>query len=141
MISINYNLIIEIAIFLVMMYILTRYLIRPILNVIDSRDEKINSTRNEAQYLKKDAEAKIQEYEARLEDARAEANRERERIKKSAYSEQEDMLKNARTEAADMIADLRENIARQYSEASQKLRQESEELSRIIAERILGRVL
>lgn len=141
MISLNYNLIIEMVLFLVMMFVLSKYLIWPLVRVMEARDEKILSTGKKADELERDAQARISEYETRMEQARKKAGEERESIKKAAYSQEEDMLKQARTESANAIAELRESIAAEYREASRRLAEESEKISKDIAEKILGRSL
>ena len=141
MISLNYNVIIELIIFLVMLYVLSKFLIGPVLSVVDARDEKINSMQSHADTLNQETESKIEDYEARMEEARNKAVDEREKIRKSAVTDEEDMLKKARTESADKIAELRERISGEYKEASEKLRQEGEAISKHIAKKILGRSL
>jgi len=141
MISLNYSLFIEIALFLAIVFFLQRFLFKPLLKLWDEREEMIDGNRKKAEQISKQLDQMIVYYEAQLWATRRLANDEREKIKRRAELEKEQMVQTSRNEAQEMLGDLREKIALEYREALKRIQEEAELMGKNIAEKILGRNL
>lgn len=79
--------ILEIINFLILMWILKRFLYRPIINMIARRREDVETTLREAQSLRAEAEAMKEQYQRRLSDWEKEKTRAREALKRELDDE------------------------------------------------------
>ena len=73
MVNINATLIAQILNFLVLVFVLAKFVYKPVLGIMEERKNKIASDLETAEMAKKDAEAVKAEYAAKLADARQEA--------------------------------------------------------------------
>jgi F-type H+-transporting ATPase subunit b len=142
--------ILEILNFLVLVWILQRFLYRPVLDLLDARQRKIFAIREEAQNMRAEAETMRLQYESRLadwqqerENSRRELNEELAQARtremdnlKAALSGEEEKLsaRNAKLLAAREAELLRSAAGQAYSEAALMLRRlASPELTQRIA--------
>ncbi len=123
--------------FLIIYYLVKRYLFPPLVKAIQERQKTIEEGVNKA----KEAETKLmlasQEYEDRLSEARAKARE----IINSAYQEAEEITKQARgraeIEAKQMIKAAQAEIDKQREQAERELRAYAVKLATLIAEKLM----
>ena len=135
--GINLNfLITQIIHFLILLFLLKRFLYRPVLNMLDARRERIQESLAEAERVREEAAQARQEYEKQLEEERRrsqdaaqkaiqEAQKARETIVVEAQREAEEILARARVEAVrereQAMAELRDQVADLAVRASEKI--------------------
>ena len=141
MIELNLALIIQILNFCVLVIILNLFLYKPIRQVLADRRQVIESARSTADSVDQQVHEKMALYEARLQEAKAEAALRRTEAIRQAQAEETALLDKARSEAAASLASIRDNVARESAQARMLLEQHALALSDDICEKILGRSL
>lgn len=147
MIKLDFNLLINIVNLLILCFLLKKFLIKPVRNIMDKREEIIanglqnaKDTQTEAQQLKQDYEAKLQnaedeaknivsnskreaqmQYDKTVEKAEAQAKQILSEARKSAEAEQEKAFAEAKTKVAELAVDIAAKLTAEASdEASNK---------------------
>lgn len=129
------------ALFVIVLFPANRLLFQPILRVLDSRRERIDGARDEAQRVSKEAEEILSRHEEVVQRARREADAERRGKLDEARQEQVRLTADARSEADQETTRARQEVSVALSDARAKLREQSERLGREAAARVLGREL
>ncbi len=125
--------------FIVLIFPLNALIFRPLLNVMEARDDRIAGNHRRAEGAQRQAEAALERYEESVLAARDEATLERRTRLDAARAEQLGITRTAREEVEREIERAREELEGSLAEARETLRAGSEELARLAAERILGR--
>ena len=133
------TLLIQIVIFLILVWAMNVLLFRPALGVLDERERQIEGSRQEAADLETRVSEGIDTYEERIREARARAEKERARLVQEAAAEESRIASEGRTRAAKATEKLRAEIARETTEAKSELESRVAEFAGLIAERALGR--
>lgn len=141
MVNIDSTLIIQMINFLVLLWILNRFILKPVLDIMDERRGRIQKDEGEAQSLKDQASEKWEAYQRQLQEAKIEANLEKERIKGEGIEAERKLLEEIRAETAQVVEEARERISEETSRARELLRAQAEVLAEEIGEKILGRSL
>lgn len=113
----------QIANFLVLLWLLKRFLYRPILDGIDAREQEISDRMSEAHRLMEDARATISAYEAKLSE-----------LENSQARMAEDLRREAVRERDALIAEARHRIDRERSDFESHLMVEKERFIRQLSE-------
>ena len=111
----------------------------PLTRVLQQREELTAGTRHAAQKSLKDAERKIQEYEGKMREARAEVYREQEETRRQWLADQTVQLESARERTAQTVQKAKELIAADAASARQTLAESSSALADQIATAVLSR--
>src|ERR1700682_2289431 len=125
--------------FLVILYLLRRYLWGPILTVLASRAEKIREGLAMAEEAKAERERMKAEVERLLADARRDAQAIAERMTKAAEAAAAEIRAQARTEADRIRERGREDAKQFHDQALAQLRSELAAMGVLAASRVLGR--
>lgn len=135
-----FTVLIHLVIFLVMVFgVLNPLLFKPMLRVMDERKARVGGNQEAAEDARAQAEELIGTYSEQIKEARQEALREKEGIRKTGENEEDAIIKTAREKSGNMIAELQQKIAAEYQGARQILVSESEAMGKEVAARILGR--
>jgi F-type H+-transporting ATPase subunit b len=127
--------------FLVILYLLRRYLWGPILTVLANRAEKIREGLTMAEEAKAERERMKTEFERLLADARREAQAIAERMTKAAEAAAADIRTQAKAEADRIRERGREDAKQLHDQALAQLRSELAGMVVLAASRVLGREL
>jgi F-type H+-transporting ATPase subunit b len=127
--------------FLVILYLLRRYLWGPILTVLANRAEKIREGLAMAEAAKTEREQMKAEVERLLSDARREAQAIGERMTKAAEAAAAEIRTQAKAEADRTRERGREDAKRLHDQALAQLRAELAGMVVLAASRVLGREL
>jgi F-type H+-transporting ATPase subunit b len=127
--------------FLILLWILNRFILKPILDIMDERRGRIQKDEGEAQGLRDQASGKWEAYQRQLQEAKIEANLEKERIKGEGIEAERKLLEEIRAETAQVVEEARKRISDETSQAREFLRSQAEVLAEDIGEKILGRSL
>ena len=156
MISVDINLLFAIINIIVLFLLLRKFLIKPVRNIMEKRDEMIRSGLENARKSQSDAELIKQEYEEKLKnagdisagiisDAKKEAEARSKNILEEANAKADNILNSARenaetakikavSEAKEQIADLAAEMARKLVTTSKDSNFDSGEYDRFIRE-------
>ncbi len=123
--------------FLVLIYLLGRYLYKPLLKIIDQRREKIETDLANAAEDKKKAQELADKYQARIEKARVEANGIIAQAEKRGNERREEIIADAHEEARKIKERAAEEIKQAKRQALSQLRDEVSNISLLIAQKFL----
>src|SRR3954469_8457888 len=133
----GWTLILQAANFLVLVWLLRRFLYRPVLAVIDQRRQATDAVLAEAAAARTAAETMRRDLEAQ----RAAAGADRDRLIEAAHAQAEAeraaLLDKARQEADAVLADARTHIERERRDAGTALRDRAGRLAVAIAQRLV----
>lgn len=133
--------VLQMGITVVLAFILSATLIRPILRVFQERENRSTKPMEESRALLADAERKSREYEEALRRATSESiARKRSKIDEASREERK-KIEAAIEESNRQIDEMKSRIASEKAEVSRTLREEVGRLSAGIAEKVLGRSL
>ncbi len=138
MLSFNFTSVLQIMNFIILMVLLTKYLYKPFLNMMDERKNKIASDLSKAEEFRKNAEVYREEMRKELERAREEARRIIESAAERAKRFEEEQKNKAKLEAVKMIDDAKREIEKEREKAFQSVRSEAVSIAILLVKRILG---
>lgn len=131
--------VLQMGLVIVLTFILSLTLIRPVLATFQERENLSVKPLEEAKHLVAEADAKTRQYEESQRKALAEAlARKRARMEESSRAERKG-IESVMEETNRQIDTMREQIASEKETAAQVLRSEVSRLSQEIAEKVLGR--
>ena len=103
MISVDYSLIITIINFLVLLYLLNKYVVKSLRKFLVARKEKIENDISEAEKLKLEAQNLIEENKTEVKKNRSEMKKEKELFIDKANEEAKDIIEDAKKKEQDII--------------------------------------
>ncbi|HYB13353.1 MAG TPA: ATP synthase F0 subunit B [Myxococcota bacterium] len=130
-----------IVLFLLLVPVLQRLLFRPLLGVLEEREQKIEGTQARAATLQQEAEAEFERHETAIRAARVEAERAYKTTLEAAQARHAEAVAAARGESAQVVESARRALRSALEEARRILQVQTRELAREAAARILGRSL
>jgi F-type H+-transporting ATPase subunit b len=139
LIDVDGTLLVQFALFLIMLLILSRVLFRPYLKLRDARHQGIEGAREEAHGMDGRVQSIVADYDAKLTAAKLRGSEERTRLRAEGAIHERQVLGAARDEAQKALDAARGKIAGDAQVARTQLEQESTVLARQIVKKILGR--
>lgn len=129
------------VIFFVMLLtvIVDRLLLRPILRVINEREQAIRSAKELAERSANQARAAAAEFDQKTTMARTEIYKQMDDMRRSATAERAEIMARTRAEADAQVAAASERLKAETEEAKRRLEEDADTLGGAVAERILGR--
>ena len=125
--------------FLILLYLLNRFLFKPVLARLDERSEKIGKGLEDAEVAARDRELARAEREAAVAEARKEANEMIARANKIAEDTRNEILTSARAEAEKVSTRAREEIVAEKDKAMAEIRGQVAELALAAAGKLVRR--
>ena len=141
MIDLNLTLIIQLAVVLSLMVILSQIAFKPFLSLLQARKERIEGAEKRARELQQQAEKLIERYREAISAAQAQGATIREEIRQESLAKEMEILQQAMEEANQVIKEMKMKIAEETGLVRRDLRLQAWNLSREITARILGRDL
>lgn len=139
MISLDYTLFIQIGLFLLLWFLLSRFVFHPFLRMLETREQKTEGIRSEAQSLAEEAERVKATYEQEIRKAIEEGNAIKDSIRHGALQARENLLAQAREETSRFLQTVRDEIEQAMQEGRQAAVIEAEGIATLMAEKILTR--
>lgn len=137
----DYTVFIQIANFLVLLFLLNIIAYRPIRRMIHQRNEEMTSTAN----MKEEWSQKAEKFAAELVEnemmTRKEGMKEKEDHKNKGIDEEKRMLQEAHQSAEEKLETARKNIQDRIGSVHKTLESQVDGFSRELAEKILGRAI
>lgn len=127
-----------VGLLLFLYFYLKLMLFGPLNRVLKQREELTAGTRHAAQKSLKDAERKVQEYEAKMREARAEVYREQEETRRQWLADQARQLTGARERTGQVVQKAKEQMAVEVATARQSLVEAAGTLADQIATAVLA---
>jgi F-type H+-transporting ATPase subunit b len=139
MVSLDYTILIQMANFVLLIFILRKLLYVPILGVMNERKERMEAYDGEVKRLKQEVEQKFSEYEEKVRLAKLDAMEQRNAIVKESADMAKSIIDAVRSEIPALMEQLNARITREVDAARAILRSQSRKISLEIAEKVLER--
>lgn len=141
MIELNFTLIIQLAIVLSLVGILSQVLFKPFLSILQERKDRVEGSEKKARELQLRTEELMERYREAMAAAQAQGATIREEIRKESLAAEMEILQKAMEKANHSIQQIKTKISEETMAARTGLKIQAQNLSREIAEKILGRSL
>ena len=139
MIEINLTIVIQVVQFLLLLFILNRFLFRPTINLIEEREKKITTWKEETKNFHESMQARLQSYESQIVEAKVDAQTQQELVTEELQKEEDKKLEAVSEEAVRIVVSTREKLREETEALRVQLREQAEEMSQLVAEKVLGR--
>ena len=133
------TLLLHLIIIVLMVFLLSRTLFKPINRILEEREKRGEGLRGETAKLIGSVEESFRSYEQKLRAARAEGYSMLEQERAAAIRAREVQLAAAKTEVSEQVSREKQEIARQAESARADLLTEAKRLAVQISSQILGR--
>ena len=141
MINIDGSLFIQIANFLVLIWILNIVVYRPIRKILIERNERIDGLEKGIETRLKDAQEKDEEFSRGIREARVQGVKEKDALLDDAAAEEKQIIAKINEKAqADLVA-VRAQIEKDIDEVRSALQSQVDDFARAIGQKILGRTV
>lgn len=130
---------IQLVIFAVVFVLLSHLYFKPFLKLFEVRHQRTVEDKEAAEKLVAQAEAKFEEYQRQLQEARMAARTEYEAVLDAAKREEAAILAAAREEAKKITQEAVDSIARQRDQLKKSLEADIERMAQGISEKLLSR--
>jgi len=139
LIELNWTFFVQVINFLVLMFILNKILYKPILKVLDERDERVVGGQTKAKQLVAESEKIISSYNDKLQVAKIDALGTKNTARKEASDQANVIIEDARRKAEDIISQVQQEMAKEIERVKKELEPEVGIMAATIAQQILGR--
>ena len=139
MVELNSTVWIQMANFLLLIFILNFLLYKPVLKIIEKRNKKIEKSNEEVMSLNETVERNIAEYEEKIRQAKADAAAQRDEIKEEGTEQGKMITGKVRDEISKKIGDFKADVEKEVDEARGALRDQTRKIAGDISEKVLGR--
>lgn len=141
MIKIDWTLLLQVGNFVMLLLFLQFLLVRPLQALVARRQKELDSAASRARHLEEETTQRRATYLAQIEAVKQQGHDERVRILAEAREEEERLLTEASSCAVETMQSIRDGIACQYAEVAGHLSDQTQDLAKSMAARILGRQL
>ena len=135
------SLFVQIANFLIIIWVLNIILYRPIRKILIDRKEKITSLEQNVEKLNEDAAGKDEAFLLGIKDARVRGLNEKEVLLKEGAEEEKKIIEQINQKAQANLAEVREKVAKDAQSVRASLHKEIDTFANAISEKILGRAV
>ncbi|MCK8601737.1 F0F1 ATP synthase subunit B family protein [Desulfoferrobacter suflitae] len=139
MISLNATLFVQVALFLILLFILNRMMIQPLHRLILEREEHFKEKREQLNAVQEEIRRLADEYEARLRLAEREARESQLALRKVAGDEARGLVVSTQEQIAAIHEKVRVEVAQELARARQTIAQQAELLAMSVTRKVLGR--
>ncbi|GAE31305.1 F0F1 ATP synthase subunit B [Halalkalibacter hemicellulosilyticus] len=127
--------------FLTLLFFLKKFALKPLLGVMEKREQIVNDNLDSAEKTRKEAEELIANQTKELEKAKEEANEIIQNAKKLSEQQGQDIIAQARENAERLKDAALAEIQREKEQAVASLREEVADLSVLIAQKVITKEL
>jgi F-type H+-transporting ATPase subunit b len=139
LIDLDGTLFVQLGLFLITLFVLSRALFAPYLRMRTARDQGIGGARAEAGKMGDKARAIVEDYDQKLAAAKRRGADERNVLQKEATQRERELLGKARAESQAALEAARKKIATDTTTSRAALAAEATALARKVASKALGR--
>lgn len=135
----DFTLLVQMAIFVALIFLLNLLLYRPILSIIERRKKQLDELDNEIKLFKESVDKKAAEYDEKLTKAKTSASDLKKEIIGEGAKQAKSIVDAVRNEIPAMTQEFQKKMDKEMQAARQILEGQSKKLSMEIAEKVLGR--
>ncbi|MFY9397704.1 MAG: F0F1 ATP synthase subunit B [Desulfomonilia bacterium] len=139
MIELNWTFFVQVFNFLILMFILNKILYKPILKVLDEREERIVGGQEKAKKLLEESLSIQKSYNDKLYNAKIDAMAIKNASRKQAVDEANKIIEEARRKADTIVLNVQKEMAEEIDRVKKELEPEIGVMAGTIAQQILGR--
>ncbi len=139
MISLDYSVVYQIVIFLLLWIILSKLLFRPYLNLLDQRERRTTGAQHDSTDLQYEGARLRAQYEEKIAQAQAAGYAAKEAILQEARQQREKVLTQVREDTMRILEEVRRELASQVQRERQVVADEVRTIAQEMANKILGR--
>jgi F-type H+-transporting ATPase subunit b len=125
----------------ILLFLLKRFALPGILEMLEMREKKIKDSLDQAERLKQEAQQLLSQYEAKLKSVHDEGRAILEKARMHAQEQLEENERRIEQETQRMLADARSEIQRDQQHALQEVQRTAVDLTLLAAEKVLARSL
>jgi F-type H+-transporting ATPase subunit b len=135
----DYTLLIQMALFVLLIFILNFLLYKPILSIIDRRKKQLEESENEIKLFNESVEKRVAEYEEKLKQAKIKASELKKEIIQEGANQAKNIIDAVRNEIPIIAREYQQKMEQEIEKAKAVLDSRYKTLSLEIAQKILGR--
>ncbi len=139
MIEVNFTLIIQMINFFLLIFILNKILYKPILKILEEREQRIEGQQQQAKKTIEDGLVILTDYNKKLYDAKIDAMNTKNAARNEASEQANGIIEDSRKKAEEIIARMQQEMASEMAQAKKELDPELSVMAATIAQQILGR--
>jgi F-type H+-transporting ATPase subunit b len=139
MISLDYSVIYQVVLFLLLWIILSRILFRPFLGLLEERERRTIGAQHDATALEHEGAQLRAQYEEKIAQAQAAGYAVKEAVLQEGRQQRERLLTQAREQAVGMLEAARREVESQMQKERQLAATEAGAVARQMVNKILGR--
>jgi F-type H+-transporting ATPase subunit b len=137
----DWTLFVQMANFILLIFILNAVLYKPVRKILLERKKKIEGMEQAVASAEEGATESQQAFKVKMGDAKMKGHQEKEALTEAARAEERKLLDEINEQAAKDLEAVRAQVAKEAQDAKGKLQGEVEGFSASIAEKILGRAV
>lgn len=141
MVDINISLLIQIVNFLVLLVTLHFILFKPLLGIMQERQQTVSGAFTDSKSAQEKAQALLEQYNASLAESKQKATASYNALYQQGLDAQRDMITAERAKAGELLDKARAELATASAAARAEIRNEAEKLSQDISSKLLGRAV
>lgn len=123
--------------FFLLLFLLNRFLYKPLIKFMDERKARIDEGLDEEKKALEEEQANNDGIEAALDEKRVEAKSIIEKAGAENKASHSQAISEARSDAEKTVLDARENAAKVEKQLEERVKQQSQELARLLADKLL----
>lgn len=123
--------------FFLLLFLLNRFLYKPLIKFMDDRKARIDAGLDEEKKALAEEQANNDGIEAALDEKRIEAKSIIEKAGAENKASHSQAISEARSDAEKTVIDARENAAKVEKQLEERVKQQSQELARLLADKLL----
>jgi F-type H+-transporting ATPase subunit b len=135
----DYTLLIQMGLFLSLIFVLNILLYKPILSIIERRKKQLEESENEIKLFNESVEKRVAEYEDKLRQAKIKGSELKKEIIQEGVNQAKNIVDVVRNEIPVLTRDFQQKMDKEVEKAKLILDSHSKELSLEIARKVLGR--
>ena len=139
MIEVNFTVLIQAFNFFLLLVILNKILYKPILKILDQREQRIEGQQQQAKKIIEDGQVLEEDYNKKLYNAKIEAMNTKNAARNAASEQANGIIDASRKKAEEIINQMQQQMVLELAQAKKELEPELSVMSATIAQQILGR--
>jgi F-type H+-transporting ATPase subunit b len=139
LIEVNFTVLIQAFNFFLLLIILNTILYKPILKILEEREQRIDGQQQQAKKIIEDGQALEGDYNKKIYNAKIEAMNTKNAARSAASEQANNIIDDSRKKAEEIINQMQQQMALELAQAKKELEPELSVMSATIAQQILGR--
>ncbi len=139
MININFTIIIQVINFIFLMWFLNKYLFKPVLKMLDERENKIAGDFEKAEKINQEVDKGLEQLEKEFKEVRLESNNLKNSIKNEGVEIANKKLEEAKGEAGKYLENFYKELETTKNKVKESLEKEADLMAKSIASMLLDK--